>query len=109
MPTNPFDIVLGISGKMVDQLFLAFYEGNDIFWPTLGAYYVKINIFQNVHFLFLIYFSADKVVQLTLIKLTIFSFTKILQLTESLDTYKISPSLCFKNDIKLKINVGNTC
>jgi len=24
LPTNPFDIVLGISGKMVNQLFLAF-------------------------------------------------------------------------------------
>lgn len=37
---------------MVDQLFLAFYEGNDIFWSSLGAYYVKISIFQNVQFLF---------------------------------------------------------
>lgn len=60
LPTNPFDIVLGISGKMVDQLFLAFYEGNDIFWSNLEAYYVKISIFQNVQFLFSTRFQLTK-------------------------------------------------
>ncbi len=60
LPTKPFDIVLGISGKMVDQLFLAFYEGNDIFWSSLGAYYVKISIFQNVQFLFPTRFQLTK-------------------------------------------------
>ena len=45
---------------MVDQLFLAFYEGDDIFWSNLGAYYVKISIFQNVQFLFSTRFQLTK-------------------------------------------------